>query len=117
MKDGLLIENQAMLNGFKTGDKIISVDGTKIKKFDNDINMKVVLGKRLIERNGTQETIKCLLILSINCLNLKRNLTGHQKAVCHWCTDESTNKDLQAKDVVVTLNGQAAKYIDQAKLY
>jgi regulator of sigma E protease len=30
MKDGLLIENQAMLNaGFKTGDKIISVDGTK----------------------------------------------------------------------------------------
>jgi regulator of sigma E protease len=27
----------------------------------------------------------------------------------------STNKDLQAKDVVVTLNGQAAKYIDQAK--
>jgi regulator of sigma E protease len=29
-------------------------------------------------------------------------------------TDESTNKDLQAKDVV-TLNGQAAKYIDQAK--
>jgi regulator of sigma E protease len=58
MKDGLLIENQAMLNaGFKTGDKIISVDGTKIK-FDNDINMKVVLGKVLIERNGTQETIK-----------------------------------------------------------
>jgi regulator of sigma E protease len=59
MKDGLLIENQAMLNaGFKTGDKIISVDGTKIKKFDNDINMKVVLGKEILERNGTQETIK-----------------------------------------------------------
>jgi regulator of sigma E protease len=51
MKDGLLIENQAMLNaGFKTGDKIISVDGTKIKKFDNDINMKVVLGKRSLSK-------------------------------------------------------------------
>jgi regulator of sigma E protease len=50
MKDGLLIENQAMLNaGFKTGDKIISVDGTKIK-FDNDINMKVVLGKRSLSK-------------------------------------------------------------------
>jgi regulator of sigma E protease len=49
MKDGLLIENQAMLNaGFKTGDKIISVDGTK--KFDNDINMKVVLGKRSLSK-------------------------------------------------------------------
>jgi regulator of sigma E protease len=55
MKDGLLIENQAMLNaGFKTGDKIISVDG-KIKKFDNDINMKVVLKEILIERNGTRK--------------------------------------------------------------
>jgi regulator of sigma E protease len=51
MKDGLLIENQAMLNaGFKTGDKIISVDGTKIMKFDNDINMKVVLGKRSLSK-------------------------------------------------------------------
>jgi regulator of sigma E protease len=50
MKDGLLIENQAMLNaGFKT--VIISVDGTKIKKFDNDINMKVVL-----ERSLSKET-------------------------------------------------------------
>jgi regulator of sigma E protease len=116
MKDGLLIENQAMLNaGFKTGDKIISVDGTKIKKFDNDINMKVVLGKEILERNGTQETIKCLLILSINCLNLKRNLLDIRRPfVIGAVTDEST-KDLQAKDVVVTLNGQAAKYIDQAK--
>jgi regulator of sigma E protease len=47
---------------------------------------------------------------------LKRNLTGHQKAVIGAVTDESTNKDLQAKDVVVTLM-VAAKYIDQAKLY
>jgi regulator of sigma E protease len=57
MKDGLLIENQAMLNaGFKTGDKIISVDG-KIKKFDNDINMKVVL-KDPYRKKRNPETIK-----------------------------------------------------------
>jgi regulator of sigma E protease len=38
MKDGLLIENQAMLNaGFKTGDKIISLTVQNKKKFDNDI--------------------------------------------------------------------------------
>jgi regulator of sigma E protease len=30
LKDGLLIENKALLNvGFKTGDKIVSVDGKK----------------------------------------------------------------------------------------
>jgi regulator of sigma E protease len=33
----LLIENKALLNvGFKTGDKIVSVDEEKIVKFDND---------------------------------------------------------------------------------
>ena len=60
LKDGLLIENKAMQNaGFKTGDHIVSVDGEKIVKFDNDINMKVVMAKEvLIERNGTQLAIK-----------------------------------------------------------
>jgi regulator of sigma E protease len=51
LKDGMLIENQAMINaGFKTGDKIISVDGTKIAKFDNDINMKIILGKKFLSK-------------------------------------------------------------------
>jgi regulator of sigma E protease len=116
MKDGLLIENQAMLNaGFKTGDKIISVDGTKIMKFDNDINMKVVLGKEiLIERNGTQETIK-MPIDFIDQLSKFEPYWTSEGRLSLVQFDESTNKD-QAKDVVVTLNGQAAKYIDQAKL-
>ena len=54
LKDGLLIENKAMENaGFKTGDKIIAVDGEKIVKFDNDINEKLLWLKQvLIERNG-----------------------------------------------------------------
>src|SRR3970040_1859377 len=60
LQDGLMIENQAMQNaGFKTGDRIISVDGQKIAKFDNDISLKIIMAKNvLIERNGTQQTIK-----------------------------------------------------------
>ncbi|WP_016988911.1 RIP metalloprotease RseP [Flavobacterium sp. ACAM 123] len=119
MKDGLLIENQAMLNaGFKTGDKIISVDGTKIMKFDNDINMKVVLGKAiLIERNGTQQTIKMPIDFIDQLSKYEKGtlLDIRRPFVIGAVTDESTNEELQAKDVVVTLNGQAAKYIDQAK--
>ena len=119
MKDGLLIENQALLNaGFKTGDKIISVDGTKIMKFDNDINMKVVLGKEiLIERNGTQQTIKMPIDFIDQLSKFEKGtlLDIRRPFVIGAVTDESTNKELQAKDVVVTLNGQAAKYIDQAK--
>ena len=42
MKDGLLIENQAMINaGFKSGDKIVAVDGEKIERFDKEISSKI----------------------------------------------------------------------------
>ncbi|MEZ7498340.1 RIP metalloprotease RseP [Flavobacterium sp. Arc3] len=119
LKDGLLIENQAMLNaGFKTGDKIISVDGVKIAKFDNDINMKVILGKEiLIERNGTQQTIKMPVDFVDRLSKFEKGtlLDIRMPFVIGAVTDESTNKEIQPKDVVVTLNGQTAKYFDQAQ--
>jgi regulator of sigma E protease len=119
MKDGLLIENQAMINaGFKTGDKIISVDGTKIVKFDNDINMKIILGKEiLVERNGTLETIKMPIDFVDQLSKFEKGtlLDIRMPFVIGAVTDESTNKELQAKDVVVSLNGQSAKYMDEAK--
>jgi regulator of sigma E protease len=120
MKDGLLIENQAMINaGFKTGDKIISVDGTKIVKFDNDINMKVILGKEiLIERNGTQQTIKMPVDFVDQLSKFEKGtlLDIRRPFVIGAVTDESTNKELLAKDIVVSINGQPAKYMDEAKI-
>jgi regulator of sigma E protease len=120
MKDGLLIENQAMINaGFKTGDKIISVDGTKIVKFDNEINMKVILGKEiLIERNGTQQTIKMPVDFVDQLSKFEKGtlLDIRRPFVIGAVTDESTNKELLAKDIVVSINGQPAKYMDEAKI-
>lgn len=119
MKDGLLIENQAMLNvGFKTGDKILSVDGKKIIKFDNDINMKVILGKEvLIERNGVEQTIKMPIDFVDQLSKFEKGtlLDIRMPFVVGAVTDESSNKEILPKDVVLTLNGQTAKYFDQAK--
>jgi regulator of sigma E protease len=55
-KDGMLIENPVMLKaGFKTGDKFLAADGNPIAKFDNDINMTIIMAKKvLVERNGNQ---------------------------------------------------------------
>lgn len=119
LKDGLLIENKAMLNvGFKTGDKILAADGVKIAKFDNDITMKVIMAKEvLIERNGAQQTIK----MPIDFVD---QLSKHEKGglmsirmpfVVGAIPEDSKNTALQPKDVVLTLNGQPAKYFDQAK--
>jgi regulator of sigma E protease len=120
LKDGLLIENQAMLNaGFKTGDKIISVDGTKIIKFDNDINIKVVLGKEiLIERNGSQQTIKMPndIIDQLSKFEKSPIVGIRMPFVIGAVSDESTNGELQPKDIVVALNGTPTKYFDEAKI-
>ena len=119
MKDGLLIENKAMQKaGFKTGDHIVSVDGEKIVKFDNDINMKVVMAKEvLIERNGTQQAIK-MPIDFVDQLSKQEKeplVSIRMPFVVGAVSDGSKNTALQPKDVVLALNGQPAKYFDQAK--
>ena len=119
LKDGLLIENKAMQNaGFKTGDHIVSVDGEKIVKFDNDINMKVVMAKEvLIERNGAQLAIK-MPIDFVDQLSKQEKeplVSIRTPFVVGAISDGSKNTALQPKDVVLALNGQPAKYFDQAK--
>jgi regulator of sigma E protease len=50
LKDGMLIENQAMINaGFKQEIKSFRLMA-KIAKFDNDINMKIILGKKFLSK-------------------------------------------------------------------
>jgi len=120
LKDGLLIENQAMINsGFRTGDKIISVDGTKILKFDNDINIKVILGKEiLIERNGNQQTIKMPIDIIDQLSTFEKSpIVGiRMPFVVGSVIDESTNGELLPKDIVIALNGTPTKYFDKAKI-
>ena len=119
LKDGLLIENKAMENaGFKTGDKFISVDGAKITKFDNDINMKVVMAKEvLIQRNGVEQTIKMPVDFVDQLSKQEKSLLVgiRMPFVVGAISEGSMNTALQPKDVVLTLNGQQAKYFDQAK--
>ncbi|WP_310378645.1 RIP metalloprotease RseP [Flavobacterium sp.] len=119
LKDGLLIENKAMLKaGFKTGDKIISCDGDQIVKFDNDINMKIIMAKEvLIERNGAQLTIKMPIDFVDQLSKQEKSplVTIRMPFVVSAVTDESPNKTLLSKDVIVSLNGQKTKYFDELK--
>ncbi len=117
LKDGLLIENKAMLKaGFKTGDKIIAVDGNKIIKFDNDMNMKIVTAKQvIIERNGAKKTIQMPIDL-VDQLSKeeKGNLVSiRMPFIILDVPVESVNTELKSKDVMVTLNGKSARYYDE----
>ncbi|KIQ21323.1 zinc metalloprotease [Flavobacterium sp. MEB061] len=120
LKDGVYIENPAMIKaGFRTGDKIISIDGKKVENFDNDMNMNVIMSKHvLIERNGQQQTI--------NIPNdFVDQLSKHEKGllvgirmpfVVGKVAEESKNTALKPKDLIVSLNGQKIKYFDEAKV-
>jgi regulator of sigma E protease len=120
MKDGLLIENQAMINaGFKSGDKIVAVDGEKIIRFDKEISGKVIMAKEVvIERNGTQQTIKMPndFVDQLSKFEKEPLATIRIPFVIGNIADESLNQNLKAKDILLSLNGQTTKYLDQAKV-
>jgi regulator of sigma E protease len=121
IKDGLLIDNPVMVKaGFKTGDKIIAIDGKKVENFDNQINMDLVMSKQvLIERNGAEQTI--------NMPNdLVDQLSKHEKSplvsmrmpfVIAAIPAESANTTLQPKDLITSINGQKVKYYDEVKSF
>ncbi|RED25046.1 regulator of sigma E protease [Flavobacterium cutihirudinis] len=120
LKDGVWITNPAIEKiGIKTGDKIISIDGHKIENFDDDTNLKVVMAKEIvIERNGQKQTIKVPT-------DFIDNLSKHEKGllisprmpfVIGGIQEDSQNTSLKPKDLLITLNGQEAKYFDQVKV-
>jgi regulator of sigma E protease len=120
LKDGLCIENKAMNTaGFQTGDKIIAIDGEKVIKFDNNMNMKIIMAKQvLIERKGVEQDIKMPIDFVDQLANQEKGsiVSIRMPFVIGSVPEESPNKVLLPKDIIVALNGQKTKYFDQAKI-
>lgn len=119
LKDGVSIENPAMLKaGFKTGDKIISIDGKTVENYDSDMNMNVIMAKHvLIERNGQQQTITMPTDFVDQLSKTEKGLLiGIRKPYAiSQVAEESPNQNLKPKDLILSLNGQKIKYFDEAK--
>ncbi|QSW91185.1 MULTISPECIES: RIP metalloprotease RseP [Flavobacterium] len=119
LKDGVSIDNPVMLKaGFKTGDKIISIDNKKVENFDNDMNMNVIMAKEiLIERNGQQQTIKMPTDFVDQLSKYEKGLLIGIRTpfAIGKVADESPNQNLKPKDLILSLNGKKIKYFDEAK--
>lgn len=117
LKDGLLIENPVMNKaGFQTGDKIIAIDGEKIIKFDNEMNIRIIMAKQvLIERNGIEQTIKIPVDFVDQLSKIEKgSLVSIRKPFAITSISKgSLNTNLQPKDIILSLNGQATKYYDE----
>ncbi|HCF04442.1 RIP metalloprotease RseP [Flavobacterium sp.] len=120
LKDGLLIENPVMQKaGFQTGDKILAIDGEQVVKFDNQMNVKIVMAKQvLIERNGNRQTITMPVdfVDQLSKIEKVSLATIRMPFVVGAVSEGSKNTTLQPKDIVLRLNEEPAKYMDQAKI-
>lgn len=119
LKDGVLIENPVMLKaGFKTGDKIISIDGKSVENFDKDMNINIIMAKHvLIERDGKQQTLTMPTDFIDQLSKTEKGLlVGIRRPFAiSQIAEDSPNQNLKPKDLILSLNGQKIKYFDEAK--
>lgn len=119
LKDGVAIENPVMIKaGFKTGDKIISIDNNPVENFDKDMNMNIIMAKEvLIERNGQQQTIKMPTDFVDQLSKTEKGLLIdiRRPFAIGQVAEDSPNQNLKPKDLILSLNGQKIKYFDEAK--
>jgi regulator of sigma E protease len=118
VKDGVAFENKAMYNaGFRTGDKIVAIDGKKIDRMNSSTLEKLVTSREVVvERNNVLKKIN-IPIDFINQLSETEKgtaVTMRIPFVAAVIPKESLNQNLKPKDILVSLNGRQAKYLDQA---
>ncbi len=117
LKDGIAVTSPVGEElGFKSGDKIISVDGKVIDHFD-EIPGKILFAKSVvINRNNAEQTIAFPVDLIDKVLSgEKRPFIGlRQPFLVGKVADTSANKNvLMPKDVIKSLNGIPTKYSDE----
>ncbi|MFN8273667.1 MAG: RIP metalloprotease RseP [Flavobacteriaceae bacterium] len=117
LKDGIAVTSEVGEHlGFKTGDKIVSIDGETNLRFE-EIPNKILFSKNVvINRNGQQMTLKMPIDLISKLLdNQKRNfIEWREPFIVGMVSDSSANKDvLKVKDVMRSINGIETKYADQ----
>lgn len=117
LKDGIAVTSDVGEKlGFKTGDKILEIDGVKMERF-NDIPRKLLFAQTVrIERNGEQQNIKMPVDLIDKVMGGKERLfiDKREPFAIGAVPDTSANiKTLKAKDIIKSFNGTPVKYADE----
>ena len=118
LKDGFVIENPILTKiGFKTGDKIIKVDGEPVT-YESDIRRNIIGANNVTIKRGEEEKTIELPIDFLGQLSSSddRSLFDlRQPFIVEKIMDTSLNKsvDLQKGDIFKSINGKPAEYFDQ----
>ena len=116
--DGFVITNPILTEaGFKTGDKIITVDGKELETY-SDLR-KSIIGSTYyqVERDGNILEIQ-LPVDFLGKLSSSEDMSSFEfrmPFIIQSVSAESLNKDYDIRkgDMIVSINGQEIKYVDQ----
>ena len=122
VKDGVWVQDSLGINlGLQTGDKVLTIDGERIKRF-NELTLGFVNGTDFqIERNGAvidkvipENFISQLIDRDKNAGPV---ITIRYPYVIAKVQKDSlnANADIQPKDIITAINGTPISYYDQAK--
>ena len=119
LKDGIWVTNPVVEKvGIKTGDKIVSIDGKNVERFVPAVSMDILTSKEVVvDRNGEEKIIHMPVnfIGKILDSDKKGVITIRLPFVVGTFTETSKNTlAVKPKDIIISLNGTAVKYFDQA---
>lgn len=118
LKDGYLIENPVLIDvGFQTGDRVLSINDTKIVN-DSDIGLNIIAAERMtIERDGVQKTIELPedFLGQLSSSGSKDLFEYRYPFLVSSIADSSLNKgvDLKENDQIIGINNNDVEYIDE----
>ena len=118
IEDGFVITNPILTEaGFRTGDKIITVDGQTLETY-SDLRKSIIGSTNYqIERDGNILEIQ-LPVDFLGKLSSSDDMSTFEfrrPFIIQSVSDESLNKDYDIRqgDRIVSVNGQEIKYVDQ----
>ena len=121
IKDGYWIENKLFLEfGFKTGDKILAVNGTELKSY-RDLKKSIISGRNYtVLRDGqTKEISLPEDFLGQYSSSDRQNGTFELRIplMIGNVLDSSLNKgvDIKQGDILLSINGEQLRYFDELK--
>ena len=107
--------------GLQTGDKVLTIDGQEIRKFNN-LTIEFINGnKYTIERNGELINKEIPVDFISKLLERKKSknpfILARYPFVVGQVSENSpnVNSDLKKKDIIVKINGTPITYYDEAK--
>ena len=124
VKDGVWVKDSLGINlGIQTGDKVLTIDGERIKKFNelstligfiNGTNFQIERNGAVIDKVIPENFISQLIDSDKNAGSV---ITVRYPFVIAKVQKDSlnANADIQPKDIITAINGTPISYYDQAK--